>query len=324
MSGYAQLTQGQRYQIEALLKTGHNQTMIAKVLSVNKSTISRELKRNHGLRGYRPKQAQEKATMRQYEKFQPRIPAITWTLVEALIKQDWSPEQISGRLFKEQGISVSHESIYLHIYQDKYQGGDLHKHLRCQKKRRKRYGKQDRRGRIPNRISIDERPAIVNNKSRVGDWEGDTIIGKGHQGVVATLVERKTQYTVLTASKTKQAPQVRQRIEKALAPHRSRVYTITYDNGLEFAEHQKMAQTLSADIYFAHPYASWERGLNENTNGLIRQYLPKSRRLDNVTQKELKHIMDQLNHRPRKSLGFKTPYELFFKKNTLLTVALAS
>jgi IS30 family transposase len=324
MSGYAQLTQGQRYQIEALLKTGHNQTMIAKVLSVHKSTISRELKRNHGLRGYRPKQAQEKATMRQYEKFQPRIPAITWTLVEALIKQDWSPEQISGRLFKEQGISVSHESIYLHIYQDKYQGGDLHKHLRCQKKRRKRYGKQDRRGRIPNRISIDERPAIVNNKSRVGDWEGDTIIGKGHQGVVATLVERKTQYTVLTASKTKQAPQVRQRIEKALAPHRSRVYTITYDNGLEFAEHQKMAQTLSADIYFAHPYASWERGLNENTNGLIRQYLPKSRRLDNVTQKELKHIMDQLNHRPRKSLGFKTPYELFFKKNTLLTVALAS
>ena len=324
MSGYAQLTQGQRYQIEALLKTGHNQTMIAKVLSVHKSTISRELKRNHGLRGYRPKQAQEKATMRQYEKFQPRIPAITWTLVEALIKQDWSPEQISGRLFKEQGISVSHESIYLHIYQDKYQGGDLHKHLRCQKKRRKRYGKQDRRGRIPNRISIDERPAIVNNKSRVGDWEGDTIIGKGHQGVVATLVERKTQYTVLTASKTKQAPQVRQRIEKALAPHRSRVYTITYDNGLEFAEHQKMAQTLSADIYFAHPYASWERGLNENTNGLIRQYLPKSRRLDNVTQKELKHIMDQLNHRPRKSLGFKTPYELFFKKNPLLTVALAS
>ncbi len=324
MSGYAQLTQGQRYQIEALLKTGHNQTMIAKVLSVHKSTISRELKRNRSLRGYRPKQAQEKATMRQYEKFQPRIPAITWTLVEALIKQDWSPEQISGRLFKEQGISVSHESIYLHIYQDKYQGGDLHKHLLCQKKRRKRYGKQDRRGRIPNRISIDERPVIVNNKSRVGDWEGDTIIGKGHQGVVATLVERKTQYTVLTASKTKQAPQVRQRIEKALAPHRSRVYTITYDNGLEFAEHQKMAQTLSADIYFAHPYASWERGLNENTNGLIRQYLPKSRPLDNVTQKELKHIMDQLNHRPRKSLGFKTPYELFFKKKTLLTVALAS
>ncbi len=126
--------------------------------------------------------------------------------MEALIKQDWRPEQISGHLFKEQGILISHESIYLHIYQDKYQGGGLHKHLRCQKKRRKRYGKQDHRGRILNRISIDECPAIVNNKSRIGDWESDTIIGKGHQRVVATLVERKTQYTVLTAWKTKQAP----------------------------------------------------------------------------------------------------------------------
>jgi IS30 family transposase len=171
---------------------------------------------------------------------------------------------------------------------------------------------------------MHERPAIVNNKSRVGDWEGDTIIGKGHQGVVATLVERKTKYMVMTQSKTKHAPQVRQRIEQALAPHRNQVHTITYDNGLEFAEHQKMAQTLSANIYFAHPYAPWERGLNENTNGLIRQYLPKSRRLDNVTQQQLIHIMSQLNHRPRKSLGYKTPYELFFKKNTLLTVALTS
>ncbi len=252
MRVYAQLNQGQRYQIEALLKTGHNQTMIAKVLIVHKSTISRELKRNHGLRGYRPKQARKKATMRHYEKFQPRFPTTTWALVEALIKQDWGPEQISGHLFKGQGISISHESIYLHIYQDKYQGGDLHKHLRCQKKRRKRYGRQDRRGRIPNRISVDERPAIVNNKARIGDWEGDTLIGKG-RGVVATLVERKTQYTVLTASKTKQAPQIRQRIEQVLATHRNRVHTITYDNGLELVEHQKMVQTLSANIYFASP-----------------------------------------------------------------------
>lgn len=221
-------------------------------------------------------------------------------------------------------MAISHESIYLHVYQDKRRGGDLHKHLRCQKKRRKRYGKQDRRGRIPNRVSIDERPAIVNNKSRIGDWEGDTIIGQSHQGIVATLVERKTKYAVLAKSKTKQAKSVRQSIEQGLAPHRNRVHTITYDNGLEFAEHQNMAQTLSAKIYFAHTYASWERGLNENTNGLIRQYLPKSQRLDKVTQKELQHIMDRLNHRPRKSLGFKTPYELFFKKQTLLTVALTS
>ena len=243
-------------------------------------------------------------------------------MVNALIKQDWSPEQISGRLYDEQEISISHEWIYLHIYKDKRQGGDLHKHLRCQKQRRKRYGKQDRRGRIINRVSIEERPAIVNSKSRIGDWEGDTIIGKGHQGVVTTHVERKSKYTVLTKSNTKHANLVRQSIVKGLKPYQNQINTITYDNGLEFSEHQNIAQTLSANIYFAHPYSSWERGLNENTNGLIRQYLPKSRPLNNFTQKELNYIMDQLNHRPRKTLGFKTPYELFFKKNTLLTVAL--
>ncbi len=196
--------------------------------------------------------------------------------------------------------------------------------MRCQKKRRKRYGKHDRRGRIPNRVSIDQRPAIVDEKKRIGDWEGDTIIGKDHCGVIASLVERKTQFTVLTAPQTKKAETVRQFIEKALAPHQDRVHTITYDNGLEFAEHQKMAEALSAKIFFAHPYASWERGLNENTNGLIRQYLPKSMTLNKVTQKELQYIMDRLNHRPRKSLGFKTPYELFFNKKTILTVALTS
>jgi len=324
MRHYTQLAHEQRYQIHAFMKAGYTQKAIAKETGTHPSTISREVRRNQGQRGYRPKQAHEKAMMRRYENPKTRIPLTTWALVDDRIKENWSPEQISGRLFMEQGISISHESIYLHIYQDKHQGGKLHKHLRCQKKRRKRYGKQDRRGRIPNRISIDERPPIVNQKSRIGDWEGDTIIGKGHQGVVATLVERKTQYTVMAKSKTKRAKPVRQSIEQVLVPYREQVYTITYDNGLEFAEHQKMAQTLSANVYFAHPYSSWERGLNENTNGLIRQYLPKSRPLNNVTEKELKHIMDQLNHRPRKTLGFKTPHELFFKKNSLLTVALRS
>lgn len=324
MRGYAQLTLEQRYQIYAYLKAGFTQSAIAKDMRVHKSTISREIVRNQGKRGYRPNQAHQKAMVRRSLKPKARIDSSTWALVDGLIKQDWSPEQISGRLFKEQDISISHERIYLYIYQDKYQGGDLHKHLRCQKKRRKRYGKQDRRGHIPDRVSIDERPSIVNQKSRVGDWEGDTIIGKDHRGVVASLVERKTQYTVLAQSKTKQAQPVRKIIEQALAPHQDRVHTITYDNGLEFAEHQKMAKTLSAKIYFAHPYASWERGLNENTNGLIRQYLPKSKRLDKITQKELEYIMARLNHRPRKSLGFKTPHELFFKQRTQLTVALTS
>ena len=305
--------------MEALYKAGHNQTMIANILTVHKSTISRELRRNRGLRGYRPKQAHAKAMQRRHEKLKTHIPLTTWVVVNTLIEQDWSPEQISGRLYEEQGVSISHEWIYLHIY-----GGALHKHLRCQKKRRKRYGKQDRRGRIPNLSSIDDRPAIVNSKSRIGDWEGDTIIGKGHQGVVTTHIERKTKYTVLTQSNTKHAKPVHQSIVEGMIPYRNQIHTITYDNGLEFSEHQNIAQTLSANIYFAHPYSSWERGLNENTNGLIRQYLPKSRPLNNVTQKELDYIMDQLNHRPRKTLGFKTPCELFFNKKTLLTVALHS
>lgn len=325
MRHYTQLTQEQRYQIHAFMKAGFTQKAIAEEIGAHPSTISREFKRNRGQRGYRPAQAHKTAMTRRLSKAQPCIDPSTWLLVEALIRQDWSPEQISGRLSCERGISISHEWIYLHIYQDKQQGGDLHKHLRCQKKRRKRYGHgKDLRGRFPHRTGIEQRPAIVDQKTRIGDWEGDTIIGKGHRGVVATLVERKSQFTVLAKSKTKQAPRVRQNIERKLAPYRDRVHTITYDNGLEFAEHQIMAQTLKADIYFARPYASWDRGLNENTNGLIRQYLPKSRPLNNVTKKELERIMEKLNHRPRKSLGFKTPYELFFNQRTQLTIALTS
>lgn len=320
MGRYTQLTQEQRYQIYAFMKAGFTQKEVAVETGVHPSSISREVRRNRGRRGYRPKQAHQKALARRINK--SRIDSSTWALVDSLIKKDWSPEQISGRLFIEQGISISHEWIYLHIYRDKQQGGDLHQHLRCQKKRRKRYGHRDRRGRIPDRVGIEERPTVVSQKSRVGDWEGDTLIGKDHRGVVATLVERKTKFTVLAAPKNKQAQLVRKSIERALLAHKNRVLTITYDNGWEFAEHQTMAKTLSADIYFANPYASWERGLNENTNGLIRQYLPKFKRLDNITEKELKVIMDRLNHRPRKTLGFKTPHELFFQQTTQLTIAL--
>ncbi|MBI4384099.1 MAG: IS30 family transposase, partial [Nitrospinae bacterium] len=264
-----------------------------------------------------------KALARRSGKPARRISAAVWERVDSLVRKDWSPEQISGRLRAEPGIAIGHEWIYLPIYQNKREGGDLHAHPRCQKKRGKRYGGRDRRGRIPHRVGIDERPAIVDQKRGVGDWEGDTIVGRGHRGVVARRVERKSRFTVLAQSKTKHARKVRQRIERALAPHKARVHAITHDNGLEFAERRTMAETLEADIYFAHSHASWERGLNENTHGLIRQYLPKSRPLDNVTEQELQNIMDRPNHRPRKSLGLKTPYELFFKQKTLLTVALA-
>ena len=224
----------------------------------------------------------------------------------------------------EQGVSISHEWIYQHVYTDKRSGGNLYRFLRCQKVRRKRYGLYSRRGTIPNQVSIDERPAIVDAKRRFGDWEGDTVIGKSHRGALVTLVERKSLYTVIRSVIHKTAAAVRAAVVDGLTPYIDRVHTITYDNGREFADHEGMASDLETRIYFAHPYASWERGLNENTNGLIRQYFPKDRDLRTVTTREIEKAMDKLNHRPRKSLGYRTPYEVFFNTRTSLTVALQS
>lgn len=324
MRGYTQLTQEQRYQIQALMKAGLNQSEIADIVGVHKSTISRELGRNTGLRGYRPKQAHNLALERRQGKARPRIDEPVWQQVEALLREEWSPEQIVGRIVMEQGVSISHEWIYQYVYEDKRSGGDLYRSLRCQKARRKRYGSYDRRGRIPNQVSIDDRPAIVDSKRRYGDWEGDTVIGKGHRGALVTLVERKSLYTVIQGVLRKTAEAVRDAVVDGLGPYIDWVHTITYDNGREFADHEGMARDLDARIYFAHPYASWERGLNENTNGLIRQYFPKDRDLTTVTQHEIDQAMDKLNHRPRKSLGYRTPYEVFFNIETSLTVALAS
>jgi IS30 family transposase len=324
MRGYTQLTQEERYQIYILKKAEYNQAEIAELLERDKSTISRELRRNHGLKGYRPQQAHNLALQRRYDKAQPRIGDQVWQLVEALIREEWSPEQVVGRVEMEQGVSISHEWIYQYIYADQRSGGDLYRFLRCQKIRRKRYGIYSRRGTIPNQVSIDDRPAIVDSKRRFGDWEGDTVIGKGHRGALVTLVERKSLYTVIRAVLYKTAEAVRNAVADGLTPHKDRVHTITYDNGREFSDHEGMAYDLEACIYFAHPYSSWERGLNENTNGLIRQYFPKDRDLRTVTKHEIKNAMDKLNHRPRKSLGYRTPYEVFFNTRTSLTVALQS
>jgi len=321
---YTQLTQEERYQIYALKKAGHIQAEIARVIGRNPGTISRELRRNRGLRGYRPDQAHNLALMRRQDKIQPRLSEHIWQQVEALIREEWSPQQIVGRVAMEQGVSISHEWIYQYVYADQRSGGDLYRFLRCQKLRRKRYGSYDRRGCIPNQVSIDDRPAIVDSKRRFGDWEGDTVIGKGHRGALVTLVERKSLYTVIRAVLYKTAEAVRNAVVDGLTPHIDRVHTITYDNGREFADHEGMASDLEARIYFAHPYASWERGLNENTNGLIRQYFPKDRDLTTVTKCEIENAMDKLNHRPRKSLGYRTPYEVFFNTRTSLTVALQS
>jgi IS30 family transposase len=231
--------------------------------------------------------------------------------VEQLILEDWSPEQISNWLRLEEDIHVSHEWIYQYILRDKKRGGSLHRHLRCQKLRKKRYGSPDRRGQIKGRVSIDERPSVVNERSRIGDWEADTVIGKQGCAVLVTLVERKTRFSVIGKALNRTAQEVTAVILRCLEPLASKVETLTYDNGKEFASHQDIAKELDAPGYFAHPYHSWERGLNENTNGLIRQYFPKGLDLSDIADAEIQAVMDKINNRPRNCLGFKTPNQLF-------------
>lgn len=314
---YTQLTREQRYQIYALKRAGQNQTEIAMLVSCHKSTISRELRRNCGAKGYRPYQANELAYDRQCAAYRARIVWQTWQQVERLLRQDWSPQQIAGRLKLEQQARVSHEWIYLYVYADKRRGGTLHQHLRSQKKQRKRYNGYIRRGQIPNRLSIEKRPKIVADKRRFGDWEADTIVGARHKGGLLSLVERKSKLTRLRKLATKSAAEMKDRSIALLAPLATRVHTITVDNGKEFCDHELIAAGLQARIYFAHPYASWERGLNENTNGLVRQYFPKKYHFAKLTDKDVQQVEDLLNNRPRKTLGYRTPNEVFFKQRSV-------
>lgn len=318
MRTYHQLTQEQRYQIYALKKTGHSRTEIAEVIGVHKCTVSRELRRNRGRRGYRPQQAQQMALERK-SKATPRIRAKTWAVVEKLLRQEWSPEQISGRLKKEQKICISHEWIYQHVLADQRAGGDLYKHLRCQKKRRKRYGTYNRRGKLLNCRSIEERPAIVAHRKRLGDWEVDTVFGKDHKQALVTLTERKSRFTLLGKVSQRTAQAVQDQICRLLLPVQDKVHTLTSDHGKEFAYHEQIAQLLQLKYFFAHPYAAWERGTNENTNGLLRQYFPKKCDLHLVSHKDMNHAMSRLNFRPRKSLRFKTPFEVFYLSSVALT-----
>jgi transposase, IS30 family len=314
---YKQLTRYQRYQIYALLKAGHNQTQIAAIVGCHKSTMSRELRRNRGRKSYRPRQAEQLARSRRYESHPPRIGALTWTRVELLLFQQWSPEQISGRLQLEQQPTVSHEWIYHYVYADKKQGGKLYRQLRSQKKQRKRYAGHARRGQIPNRLSIDCRPPVVASKSRIGDWEVDTLIGAHHKGAILSCTERKSKLTLLRKLASKAAREVKRSCIELFLPLADQVHTITVDNGKEFSDHRDIAAILQTDIYFAHPYASWERGLNENTNGLIRQYFPKKSDFSKITYQDLQRVAGRLNNRPRKTLGFRTPNEVFFKQQLL-------
>ena len=308
---YTQLTREERYQIYALKLAGQTQTQIANVLKRSPSTISRELIRNRGRRGYRPKQAQTLSIERRAMNARQTDETV-WQFAQDRLKEQWSPEQISDH------AQISPETIYQRIYTDKRSGGLLWKNLRCQKKRKKRYGSPERRGTIPNRHFIEDRPAVVDARKRIGDWEADTIIGKNHRQAIVSIVERKTGLTLIHKVERKTAKEVGQAMIDLLKPYQKRVHTITSDNGREFAGHERIAKILKADFYFAHPYSSWERGTNENTNGLIRQYFPKNRDFTTITQKEIDHAMNRLNNRPRKRLGFKTPNQVFFKSGVAL------
>jgi IS30 family transposase len=325
---YIHLTEEERYHIDDLKREGFSQTKIAKELGRSCSTLSRELRRNQGDRGWRPRQAQLKANERLMTRGSTnakRASVEAWEYAKRhLQNEQWSPEQIAGRLEFEGLEKISHETIYQRILDDKNEGGILYTHLRCKKKRKKRYGSgKSFRGTIPNRVDIDQRPTIVDSRKRTGDWEGDTIIG-AHDGgpVIASMVERKSRYTCLAKAKDKTTFSVINSINQHMLPIADLVLTVTLDNGREFSQHERMSTELNADIFFAKPYHSWERGLNENTNGLVRQYLPKRIPFDKITDHDLRHIEKKLNRRPRKCLSYKTPFEVFSKSCERRGVAL--
>lgn len=311
--GYQHVTRDIRSQIYALKATDCSLRTIAKTVCRHVSTISREIKRNTGGRGYRYKQADTKAVERRAKasgvpkKLTPELIAI----IETHLREEWSPEQISGRL-KDEGIAnISHEAIYQHIWKDKRTGGTLFKHLRHHgKKYNKRSSGKAGRGCIPNRVDIDERPPIVDQKARIGDWEGDTIIGVKHQGAIVSYVDRCSKFTVLKKIDHKTADLVTQATCEKLEQTGLPVLTITYDNGMEFSDHGRIATALQTRCFFAKPYHSWERGLNEHTNGLVRQYLPKKTNFKQVSDQTVQRIAEKLNNRPRKVLNYKTPLEI--------------
>jgi len=313
MNRYYQLTREQRYQIGALRDIGVTQKMIAAQVGVSPSTISRELRRNSVADRYDAAQADQVATRRRRTAAKAvRIGPELLGEVEDLLRQEWSPEQVSGHLRKRAGASVSHERIYQHVRWDKTVGGDLYTYLRHGMKRRRRYGKPDLRGHIRGRVSIEERPSVVDRKERLGDWEIDTVHGhRSRGGALLTIVDRKAKYARLKRLPDRKAATVAAATIDLLGGLGERALTITADNGKEFADHARISEEVGAAFFFAHPYSSWERGLNEQTNGLIRQYFPKGSDFTEIEDWEVQWVEDRLNSRPRKTLGYATPAEVF-------------
>lgn len=301
------LSQHERYRVHALREAGLSIRCTAQALGRSPSTVSRELRRNRHARGYLPEQAHRMSQQRRAHASQrPRLEAGRIEQIHALLAQDFSPEQIAGRT----GLA-SHEWIYRHIYADQTRGGPLFRHLRKGRRQRRRRGQRDGRGQLRQRRHWSERAAVVEERSRLGDWELDTIRASTGKAVVVTMTERRSRLHVLAHSPDGTAENVRKAIVQRLGRLRDAVHTLTADNGKEFADHPLIAAALQCDFYFADPYSAWQRGSNENANGLTRQYLPRHTDFSTISQGRLRRIEQRLYNRPRKILGFKTPLEVF-------------
>ncbi len=325
MKNYNHISNYKRIELATLHRNGYSISNISKQLKLHRSTVYRELKRNSRPRGsYEAYYANNLSEIRK-ERFAKNRKFTSQMIIlikEKLEKQQWSPEQINGYCIQNNIPMVSHERIYQYIYQDKENGGKLFEHLRTGKKKyKKRYGKhKNRKIIIKNKVSIDERPEIINNKERYGDWEIDTIIGKNHKGAIVTVVERKSSFILIRKLKGKNAEELAKQTIRLMVPYKELVHSITSDNGTEFANHEYIAQKLNAQFYFAHPYSSWERGLSEYSNKLIRQYVPKKSSFNEFSIDYLNHVNIKLNNRPRKILNFDSPLNVFFRE--LKSVAL--
>jgi transposase, IS30 family len=316
---YIHLTTEERYQIFGLQMAGLNPPAIARQLGRHRSTINREIKRNlvidPRVPGYSPSRADELARSRVIcRSHLKRISAETWQCVHERLQERLSPEQISGRRARLGLPAVSHESIYRHIWADRRQGGTLWIYLRGRLRRGRHYRKNHQRGQIVGRVGIEHRAMIANQRGRCGDYEVDTVFGQRHRAPLLTIVDRRSRYLLVEPLPSKHASPLGEALVQALRQSARPVHTITSDNGKEFAAHRQIAQALKAKFYFARPYASWERGTNENTNGLLRQYFPKDRDFSTITQQEIDFAVNQMNHRPRKILGYRTPHEVFFNR----------
>ena len=318
------ITLAQRYTIEVMLQRGYKQIDISRAIGKDKSVVSREIKRNCDKRSsnYRSELAQKKYSQRQENK--PKRIKFTEEVqnyVEQKLKEKWSPEQISKTIIEGGLEMVSHERIYQHIIQDKKKKGMLWTNLRRKKKYRKRCVTEDRRGKLAYTKNIKHRPPEVDQRSRYGDYEVDLILGANHKGAILTLNDRKTGVVKMRLLKSKNAKMVSKQIVKALKGERGKIHTITSDNGKKFSEHEYISKRLGIEFYFADPYSSWQRGSNENLNGLVRQYFPKKTNFEKLSWRDIKYVENQLNNRPRKRYGFKTPKEEF---NLLTKVAFAA